>query len=47
MKMGCNLLIHGADISIFAKHLTDDLAEMRSAMGDAQATQVGSSEEHI
>jgi 4-hydroxy-2-oxoheptanedioate aldolase len=41
MKMGANLINHSADISLFRKHLRQDIAELRQAAGIAPETASG------
>ena len=47
LNMGCNMLIHCADVTLFAMHLKNDLAEMKTVMGDAIADTTKTDEEHI
>jgi 4-hydroxy-2-oxoheptanedioate aldolase len=48
LKLGANMLIHCADVSLFATHLKRDLASIRSAIGDAASvSHSGGPEEHI
>jgi 2-keto-3-deoxy-L-rhamnonate aldolase RhmA len=41
LKLGANLLIHSADITLFRKHLTADLQAIRHAAGLAKETRGG------
>ena len=36
LKSGCNVLIHGVDISLFTTKLKQDLAFIKQAAGDGQ-----------
>lgn len=47
LNMGANMLIHGADVAIFAEHLTNDIAAMRTAIGEATIHKDLGAQEHI
>ena len=36
LEFGANMLIHSADIVLTAKHLKQDLAEIRNAVGETR-----------
>jgi len=47
LKLGANLLIHSADITLFRKHLTADLQAIRQAAGIAKETRGARAEINI
>jgi len=47
LNMGANMLIHSTDISLFASHLTADLAAMRVAVGDETTPTERNDQEHL
>ena len=47
LNMGANMLIHGSDVMIFAEHLTNDVAAMRTAIGETPFRDDSGPREHI